>query len=274
VPLSDAPALKSADIGIAMGKRGSEVAREAADIILMDDNFSTIVETIRDGRRIYENIRKAVGYVFTIHIPIAFSSLLAPLLNINPAYLLLLPIHVVLLELIIDPTCSIVLERQPAEADIMERMPRNPHGTILTKGILLKSVLQGIILFASSFITYYAVLRVTPCDAALARTMGLSIIIISNLFLVIVNSSTQSSILSSLKSLTKDRVFWTVIVSTLSGLFIIMYTPLSALLSLSALSIPELLSVLGIAALSVLWYEIIKVILRTRERKLKNKSHN
>ena len=83
--ITDAPALKYADIGIAMGKRGSEVSREAADLILLDDNFSTIVDTIKDGRRIYDNIQKAVGYVFTIHIPIAFASLLAPLLNIVPA---------------------------------------------------------------------------------------------------------------------------------------------------------------------------------------------
>lgn len=91
-----------------MGKRGSEVAREAADLVLMDDNFSTIVDTIRDGRRIYDNIRKAVGYVFTIHIPIALSSLLAPMLGITAPTLMLLPLHVMLLELIIDPTCSIV----------------------------------------------------------------------------------------------------------------------------------------------------------------------
>jgi Cation transport ATPase len=109
-----------------MGKRGSEVSREAADLILMDDNFSTIVDTVKDGRRIYDNIRKAVGYVFTIHIPIAFAALLAPLLKIVPDHLLLLPLHVVLLELVIDPTCSIVLERQPAERNIMER-PQETH---------------------------------------------------------------------------------------------------------------------------------------------------
>lgn len=123
-------------------------------MILLDDNFSTIVDTIKDGRRIYDNIKKTVGYVFTIHIPIACASLFAPLLGINPAYLMLLPVHVVLLELVIDPTCSIVLERQPAERNIMERAPRNPNEKILNAKSLTKSLLQGIVVFAASFGTY------------------------------------------------------------------------------------------------------------------------
>lgn len=139
--VNDAPALKYADIGIAMGKRGSEVSREAADLILLDDNFSTIVDTIADGRRIYDNIKKAVGYVFTIHIPIALSALLAPFMGINPASLLLLPLHVVLLELVIDPTCSVVLERQPPEADIMARPHRDPDERLLAPTLLTKSFL-------------------------------------------------------------------------------------------------------------------------------------
>lgn len=265
--VNDAPALKSADIGIAMGKRGSEVSREAADLVLMDDNFSTIVETIHDGRRIYENIRKAVGYVFTIHIPIAFSALLAPFLNIKPADLLLLPIHVVLLELIIDPTCSIVLERQPAEKDIMERKPRNPKEKILTRGILLKSILQGVVVFASSFLTYITVLRGNPSNAALARTMGLSVIMSANLFLVTVNSSNRNSILSSIKLLSGDNVFRIVVAGTLGGLLTIMYSPLSGVLNLTALSAVELCIVFGIAALSVLWYEAVKAILRRKRLK-------
>lgn len=263
--VNDAPALKHADIGIAMGKRGSEVSREAADLILMDDNFTTIVETIHDGRRIYDNIRKAVGYVFTIHIPIAFSALLAPFLNISPKYLLLLPVHVVLLELIIDPTCSIVLERQPAESDIMNRKPRNPKENILTKGTLIKSLLQGIIIFAASFSTYYFMLQQSSEHAALARTMGLSIVMLANIFLVIVNSSDHDSIFRSIKNLVKDRIFWTVILGTFTGLLVIMYSPLSGVLSLTALSAKQFFTVLGIAAVSVLWFEIVKLFIRLKK---------
>jgi Ca2+-transporting ATPase len=258
--VNDAPALKYADIGIAMGKRGSEVSREAADLILMDDNFSTIVDTIKDGRRIYDNIRKAVGYVFTIHIPIAFASLLAPLLTIDPKSLLLLPLHVVLLELIIDPTCSIVLERQPAEHDIMLRKPRNPKEKLLTSGTLLKSVLQGLVIFAASFGTYFMFLRQDPSSAAVARTMGLAIIMLANLFLVQVNSSDHDFAIHSLKLLIKDKVIWAVNIGTIAGLLLIMYTPLCRFLKLSPLSAGQFFLAVGISAVSVLWYEIVKLV--------------
>ena len=262
--VNDAPALKHADIGIAMGKRGSEVSREAADLILLDDNFSTIVDTIRDGRRIYDNIRKAVGYVFTIHIPIAFAALLAPLLNIIPANLLLLPLHVVLLELIIDPTCSIVLERQPAEHNIMERQPRNPQENILTAGTLTKSIIQGLAIFAASFGTYYLLLQQNPENAALARTMALSIIIIANLFLVQVNSSNYDSMVQSMIRLAKDRVMWGVSIGTIAGLLLILYTPLSGILKLAPLTAGQLSGAVIIAAVSVLWYEIVKLVKRMK----------
>ena len=141
--VNDAPALKRADIGIAMGKRGSEVSREAADIILMDDNFRTIVETIKDGRKIYDNIKKAIGYILVIHIPIALSSLAAPLLKMDPNSFLLLPLHVLLLEMVIDPTCSIVLEREPAENNIMTRGPRSVKESVVSKGLLLRVLFKG-----------------------------------------------------------------------------------------------------------------------------------
>lgn len=257
--VNDAPALKYADIGIAMGKRGSEVSREAADLILMDDNFTTIVETVKDGRRIYDNIRKAVGYVFTIHIPIAAASLLAPFLGIAPEALLLLPLHVVLLEILIDPTCSIVLERQPAETDIMNRLPRDPKEKLLTGSLLGKSVLQGLAVFAASFGTYYTVLAGDPANAPVARSMGLAIIMLANLFLVQVNSSGHDFAVQSFRRLVKDPIMWAVNVGTLALLAIILYTPLSAFLKLTALSAGQFCAVLGLAAASVLWYELVKL---------------
>lgn len=258
--VNDAPALKYADIGIAMGKRGSEVSREAADLILMDDNFTTIVETVKDGRRIYDNIRKAVGYVFTIHIPIAFASLLAPILGITPAAILLLPLHVVLLELIIDPTCSIVLERQPAETDIMDRKPRNPKEKLLNTGIFIKSIIQGLVIFAASFGAYFTTLGGNPDNAPLARAMGLAIIMLSNLFLVQVNSSDHDFAFQSIARLAKDKVMWAINIFTVLGLLIILYTPVNHFLKFEPLSVSQLFGAVGIAAVAVMWYELVKLV--------------
>ena len=258
--VNDAPALKYADIGIAMGKRGSEVSREAADLILMDDNFSTIVDSVEDGRRIYDNIRKAVGYVFTIHIPIALASLLAPMMGISPADLFLLPVHVVLLELIIDPTCSIVLERQPPEKDIMDRRPRDPKEKILNARILSKSILQGLVIFAACYTTYVMMLSKNPDNAPLARSMGLAIIMIANLLLVQVNSSDRDFAIHSIKRLAKDKVMWMINIGTIAGLLALLYTPLNSILKLAPLNGMQLLSVIGIAAVSVLWYEGVKLV--------------
>ncbi len=256
--VNDAPALKYADIGIAMGHRGSEVSREAADLVLLDDNFSTIVDTIENGRRIYDNIRKAIGYVFTIHIPIALSSLIAPILGITSSSLFLLPLHVVLLELIIDPTCSVVLERQPAEKNIMNRKPRNLEENILSKGTLIKSIIQGLVLFATSFGAYYIYLNNTSPEVA--RSIGLSIIMLSNLLLVYVNSSNTDCAYKSFLKLFKDKVMWLVSLITLFGIGIILYTPLSKVLSLSPLSFKQLALVILISIVTTLWYDLIKLI--------------
>ncbi|HEX3029424.1 MAG TPA: cation-translocating P-type ATPase [Clostridia bacterium] len=268
--VNDAPALKYADIGIAMGMRGSEVSREAADLVLLDDNFSTIVDTIKDGRRIYDNIRKAIGYVFTIHIPIAFSSLLAPLIGISPAALLLLPLHVVLLELVIDPTCSIVLERQPAENDIMDRKPRDPKEKILTAQTLIKSVIQGLVIFAASFGAYWYNITQNPDNAPVARTIGLSVILLSNILLVQVNSSDSEFAFKSFFKLIRDKVMWVVSLGTIVGLLILIYTPINGFLKLASLTLTQFASVVGIAFVAVAWYELVKLYKNCRKNVLKH----
>ena len=254
--VNDAPALKYADIGIAMGGRGAEVCREAADLILMDDNFSTIVDTIKDGRRIYDNIKKAVGYIFAIHVPIALCSLFAPLLKISPSDLLLLPLHVVLLELVIDPTCSIVLERQPAEQGIMSRPPRSTEEP-LTKGVLSTGLLHGLTIFLACFSSYYYLLQTTG-NAALARSLGLAVLVFSNLLLV-QTLSQDSLAYRYIPKMLSDKVLWGANLAVLAGLLLILYTPLSGVLRLAPLSGLQMLSAFGLSCLAVLWSELVKL---------------
>ncbi|MGB8454963.1 MAG: cation-translocating P-type ATPase [Anaerocolumna sp.] len=258
--VNDAPALKYADIGIAMGLRGSEVTREAADLILLDDNFSTILDSIEDGRRIYNNIRKAIGYVFTIHIPIALICLFGPLLHIVPDKLMLLPLHVVLLELIMNPTCAAAIERQSAEENAMKHGPRNPKDKLLTKGILLKSIAQGLAIFLSSFGSYYYFLRIHPDSADLARTIGLSVLILSNLFLILVNASNNECAFQSLGQLRKEKGIVFVLSATLILLLLIIYSPLHAVLMLRHLNLMQFLYTVVISYIFVFWYELVKMI--------------
>ncbi|MGI5986203.1 MAG: cation transporting ATPase C-terminal domain-containing protein, partial [Oscillospiraceae bacterium] len=188
------------------------------------------------------------------------------LLGIAPSALLLLPLHIVLLELIIDPTCSLVLERQPAESDIMDRPPRNPKENIVNTGTLAKSIFQGLFIFAASFGTYFLTLDGNPENAPLARTMGLSIIMLSNLFLVQVNSSDHDFAFQSAVRLAKDKIMWAINLITLAGLCVILYTPLSTFLKLAPLPADRFFICLGVAAVSVLWYEIVKLIKMLKSR--------
>ncbi|MDF2952417.1 MAG: cation-transporting ATPase PacL [Anaerocolumna sp.] len=266
--VNDAIALKYADIGIAMGKSGSEVTREAADLVLLDDNFATIVESIQDGRRIYLNIRKAISYVFAIHIPIAFICLLGPMLGIHPENLMLLPLHVVLLELIMNPTCSTMIERQPADGNCMKKKPRNLEERLLSKEVILKSFLQGGIIFAASFSTYYYLLKSNPLQIPLARTAGLSIIIVANLVLLLVNCSETEYTYQSIAKMRKDKGIILAFLATILLLFTILFSPVSNLLLLKPLDIIQFIIILGGAILTVLWYDFMKMIRNRAHRKL------
>ncbi len=184
--VNDAPALKASDVAIAMGKAGTNVARESADLILLDDNFSSIVSAIKLGRGVFENLRKAMSYILAIHVPIAGLTLIPVIFGQLP--IIFFPIHVAFLELIIDPTCSVVFESEPAAKDIMTKPPRAISEPILSYKKIITSLIQGMSILTVVLIVYFLAISSGKSDSDV-RILSFTTLLIGNFLLVFINKS-------------------------------------------------------------------------------------
>ncbi|HLG39856.1 MAG TPA: cation-translocating P-type ATPase, partial [Chitinophagaceae bacterium] len=253
--INDAPALKASDIGIAMGKKGTETARRAADLILTDDNLEKMVTAISEGRKIFNNLVKAVRYIISIHIPIILTASLP--LVLGWAYPnIFTPIHVIFLELIMGPTCSIFFENEPVEENLMLSVPGSRATGLFTKKQLMTGIIQGISITAGVLTLYYFFMK-EHHSIEETRTVVFTTLILSNVFLTFASRSFTKTIYYT--SRYRNNLAPVVIIASITFLALLHFVPaVRSLFQMVPITFREFLLCFGTAFASVMWFEVYK----------------
>jgi Ca2+-transporting ATPase len=257
--VNDGPALKAAHIGIAMGQRGSEVAKSAASLILTDDDLAHMTDAVALGRKIYDNLKKAIQYIVSIHIPIILIVTL-PLLLSWKFHEIFSPVHVIFLELIMGPTCSIIYENEPMEKGLMLRPPRKAGASFLSLKQLSISIIQGLMITAGCLGIGFYYLQQGSEDASV-RSMIFVTLLFSNIFLTLVNRSFTYSVFKTIAY--KNNLVPLIIGITLVFIAALIFVPfIRNLFMLDKLTFSALAICVGVAFLSTLWIDVLKFIRR------------
>jgi Ca2+-transporting ATPase len=267
--VNDGPALKAAHIGIAMGKKGTEIAKQAASLILLEDDLSKMVDAIAMGRKIYTNLKKAIQYIISIHIPIILTVFIPLALGwVYPN--IFLPVHIIFLELIMGPTCSIIYENEPMEANAMSQKPRPFTSTFFKVRELIASIIQGLVITVGTLGVYQYGVYVGLNEAS-TRTLVFTNLIVANIFLMLVNRSFYYSMLSTLRY--KNNLVLLMIVITVALTSALLFIqPLSAFFDFELITLGQLAVSAGVGIIATVWFEAVKWVKRRKgESMLKTK---